>query len=116
MWVMIDQQLLDKLRAMELEDIFDTLNPFWEEALNWKVMTDEEFGGKDYVRSKALGWRYLPCPDCGGRTEVTAVCTASPFYERGYRSMVMCISEECTYYEYREKTMDELYDETVKEA
>ena len=107
---------------MELQDVFDTLKPFWKEALNWEVMPKEEFYGEHYDPNQkeqpCNKWRdhYLPCPECGGKTEVENVCTKSPFYEKGYRSMVMCESEECTYYEYVKETMVELTHKLKKEV
>ncbi len=108
---MINDELLNTLRGMKLQDIFDTLKPFWKEALNWERQVDE-----GHVKTKKspcgkLLKSFIPCPECGEETELENVCPQSPFYAKGYRTMIMCKSEECFYYEYLEKKIIELTQE-----
>lgn len=117
---MFNQELWDKVKSMDLQDIFDTLNPFWEEALNWKRMPIEEYAGEDYLEQQEhpcgkFEHGFIPCPDCGGSVEITIVCAKSPFYLNGYRTMLMCKSDDCMYYEYKQEEIEELTD-LIKEV
>ena len=118
---MINNNLLEKLRGMELQDVFDTLDVFWKEALNWDTTPKEEFFGENYdpdqEKHPCKKWKkgYIRCPECGGKTEVENVCSKSPFYKQGNRSMIMCLNDECTYYEYVKESVFELTSK-LKEA
>jgi hypothetical protein len=110
---MISEKLLDMLRKTDLKDVFDTTKVFWKEALNFEATSMEEWVPGHDPEEKCNKWAEnyaLLCPECDGQTEVENVCKNSPFYEKGYRSMIMCNSEECTYYEYVIETMVELSD------